>query len=463
MNRVFRAFLALATVLASGCAAFDPNGIITRRLGEASDAHTPVASAAVTGQLDDATRAAAFDYVWRTIDERYYDPKMNGVDWKAVGERWRPRVMGAADDDAFWDRLDRMTGELRDSHTRVESPKRAQLIERAQSVSLGFGFRPMGEALVVTGVNGESDAWWAGVRPGMSLVTVNGEPARAAFAKLMAEARDSSSEHARHLMAARRLLAGDPDTTATLAFRRGDGSVFTATLKRKRFTNPPRVTHRTLPDGSGYIRLTAWSQNLEGGMIEAIRSHKDAPAIVIDLRGNPGGSGLMVRNVAKQFFKGEVKAGRALTRTGKPITLAFDLIEVIKLEQVLEGTGLYAGAVTILLDGDSGSASELFSAMMQSQKRATVVGQVSCGCLLAYMGYANVPGGGKLAYSEVGFLLPDGRRIEGTGVVPDVAVPVALEDLRLNRDRVLETAVAELARLPKAAPDKPAADKAAAK
>lgn len=462
MSRLLRPLLASAALFVAGCAVLDPNAIITRRLGDATDANTPVASPP-SGRLDEATRAAAFDYVWRTIDERYYDPKMNGVDWKAVGEKWRPQVMGAPDDDAFWDRLDRMTGELRDAHTRVESPKRAQLIERSQSVSLGFSFRPLGEALVVTGVNGESDAWWAGVRPGMTLVTVNGEPAQAAFAKFLAEARDSSSEHAKNAMAARRLLAGEPDSTAKLAFGRSDGSLIEATLKRTRLTSPPRVTHRRLPDGQGYIRLTAWSQSLEGRMIDAIRALKDAPSIVIDLRGNPGGSGLMVRNVARQFFKGEVKAGRSLTRTGKPITLAFDLIEVIKLEQVLEGTGLYAGPVTILLDRDSGSASELFSGLMQSQKRATVVGQVSCGCLLAYMGYASVPGGGKLAYSEVGFVLPDGNRIEGTGVVPDIAVPLLAEDLRLNRDRVLETALAELARAPKPAPQPPAPGKADAK
>lgn len=131
-----------------------------------------------SGKLDAATRAAAFDYVWRTIDEARYNPKMNGVDWKAAGEKWRPQVMDAPDDDAFWDRLDRMAGELRDAHTRVESPKRAQLIERAQSVSLGFSFRPLGDALVVTNVNGESDAWWAGVRPGMTLTTVEAFPRR---------------------------------------------------------------------------------------------------------------------------------------------------------------------------------------------------------------------------------------------------------------------------------------------
>jgi C-terminal processing protease CtpA/Prc len=69
------------------------------------------------------------------------------------------------------------------------------------------------------------------------------------------------------------------------------------------------------------------------------------------------------------------------------------------------------------------------------------------------MGYASVPGGGKLAYSEVGFVFPDGKRIEGVGVVPDVPVPMAVADLLVNRDRGLEAAQAVLARKGKAGTD----------
>jgi carboxyl-terminal processing protease len=345
-----------------------------------------------------------------------------------------------------------MAGEMRDVHTRVVSPKRARLLERSQAVNLGFSFRPLGEALVVTGVNAESDAWWAGVRPGMTLATVDGEPAQAVFARLRAEARDGSTEQQRNTLAATRLLAGEPDSTASLAFQRADGSLLQATLRRTLLTSPPRVAHRRLPGGPGYIRLTAWNASLQGRMIEAITALQDAPSLIIDLRGNGGGSGGMVQAVARQFFEGEVPAGRVLTRTGKPITLAFELVEVVKLEPVLKGTGLYKGPVAILMDPGSASASEKFASLMQSHKRAAVVGQVSCGCLLGFMGYASVPGGGKLAYSELGYVLPDGRRIEGTGVVPDVPVPPTAEDLRLNRDRALEAAVAHLLQHPTKAP-----------
>lgn len=444
MTTIRRAVLALAAVLATGCAAFDPNNLLWRQAAPAGAMAAAPVPPPANLPLGEAGRAAALDFVWATVNERYYDPKLNGVDWNAARARWRPQALAARTDEEFWLLLDRMTGELRDSHTRVESPRRAEEIERFESVGLGFAFRPLEGKLAVTSVSAGSDAFWAGVRPGMALVEVAGEPAQAAYDKALAKAREGSTAQAKHQSAARRLLAGEPDTLAILTFARGDGTPFTVSLKRKRSASPPRVTHRVLPSGVGYIRLTGWAQSLQGSMIAAIKELKDMPGLVIDLRGNPGGSALMVRNVAAQFFADKVEFGRALTRTGKPITIAFDWIEVIKLKQELDGTAAYLGPVAVLVNPASGSGSELFAGFLQSRGRATIVGQTSCGCLLGYMGYAEVPGGGKLAYSEVGFVLPTGKRIEGEGVVPDAPVPLTIADLLVDRDRALEEAQARL-------------------
>ena len=438
------AALAFAAVLAAGCAAFDPHNLLSRQAPPAGAVpETPVPPPASLA-LGQAGRAAALAFVWTTVNERYYDPKLNGVDWHAALDRWRPRALAANTDEEFWDDLDRMAGELHDAHTRVESPRRAEEIARNESVTLGFAFRPVEGRLAVTGVSPDSDAFWAGVRPGMTLVEVAGQSAPAAYAKALAEARDSSTAQAKHLSAARRLLAGDEGSTAIITFARGDGTPFTVSLKRRRSAAPPRVTHRVLPSGFGYIRLTSWAQSMQGAMIEAVESLKGTPGLVIDLRGNPGGSALMVRNVAAQFFRGKVEFGRPLTRDGKPVTIAFDWIELIKLKQELEGAGTYLGPLVVLVNVASASGSELFAGLLQSQGRATIMGQTSCGCLLAFMGYAAVPGGGKLAYSEVGFAFPGGKRIEGTGVVPDVPVPLTIADLLADRDRALEEAQARL-------------------
>jgi carboxyl-terminal processing protease len=107
----------------------------------------------------------------------------------------------------------------------------------------------------------------------------------------------------------------------------------------------------------------------------------------------------------------------------------------------------YAGPVAIIIDSQSASASELFAGTMQAAGRAKIVGRTSCGCLLGFLGYAHVPGGADLAYSEVGFVLSNGKHIEGEGVIPDVPVPLTLDNLRMSRDRPLEEAQETLARM----------------
>ncbi len=112
------------------------------------------------------------------------------------------------------------------------------------------------------------------------------------------------------------------------------------------------------------------------------------------------------------------------------------------IEPTLKGTGAkaYTKPLVILVNAGSASASEVVAGTLQDGERATVIGQRSCGCLLGFLGYLDLPGGGTLAYSELGFMTSKGRRIEHEGVIPDREVPLTREDILANRDRTLETA-----------------------
>jgi carboxyl-terminal processing protease len=431
----------LGLSLVAGCSILDPHDMIGRQMGEGTRVPTEVVPSPPAKVMSAKARAEAFDFVWGTINDRYHDPKLNGADWKAVGARYRPLALGMPDDEGFWDLLDRMTGELRDAHTRVDSPARVEQRKKDESVGLGFSFIPLDGKLVVTGVSSESDAWWAGVRPGMILVTIEGEPAASRFAKLMADTRFDSTERSRHFRALRRLSAGDAGTKVAFTFERGDGSRFAATVARRKFTSRAAANHRILPSGFGYLRLNQWSVGVISRVLAGIEELHNTPGMIIDLRGNPGGSVHIVECMLREFFVKTTEVGRATTRTGRPVSMLFGAVEIIKLKSTIEGSEkAYKGPVVILVNSQSASGSELFAAAMQATKRATVVGETTCGCLLGYLGYSRVPGGGELAYSEVGFVLSNGKRIEGEGVIPDRPVPLTLGDLIVSRDRALEVA-----------------------
>jgi len=440
--------MVLAAASLTGCALIDPLNMLGRQSEDATGLATEPVPPPPATALTAAQRERAFDFVWETIYTRYHDPKFNGVDWRAVGSRYRPLALAAPDDEAFWDVLDRMTGELHDAHTRVESPRRVALRKSDETVTLGFFFEPVEGKLAVATVNAESDAWWAGVRPGMILVAIDGEPAGVVYARLRAGVRRDSTDRATHLQAVRKLVAGATGTRVSFEFERADGTRLDTVLTRRKLSVRSTEMHRVLPSGYGYIRFSRWSLTLAARAASAVEELHDTPGLIIDLRNNPGGAVPAVNMMLARFFTQKTELGHTTTRSGAPVALLWGAVQIIELNREVSGDPhAYQKPVVILVNGQSASGSELFAGSMQAVGRAKVVGEPSCGCLLGFLGYARVPGGADLAYSEVGFVLSNGKRVEGEGVIPDDPVPPTLSDLRLGRDRALEEAQALLGRM----------------
>lgn len=286
----------------------------------------------------------------------------------------------------------------------------------------------------------------------MVIVNIAGEPANTAYERLMAGTRYDSTERSRHLQVVRRLASGEEGTKVQFTFQRGDGTRFDSNLGRSKLTNRPIAMHRVLPSGYGYLRLTQWTLGATTRAVESLKELKDTPGLVIDLRGNPGGSLHAVSSMISKFFTKKAELGRVITRTGQPISMLFGMVEIIKLKSEVEGDkDAYTGPVVILVNDGSASGSEFFAATMQASGRAVVAGEPTCGCLLGFLGYARIPGGGDLAYSEVGFEMSNGKRIEGEGVIPNHEIPLTVPDLQTNRDRGLELAEEILRSMPRRA------------
>ena len=430
--RTMKLLWLAAALLVGGCAAIDPHNILARGVRDSN----PDFKLDVLGEWG---RSAAFDFVWDTINQNYVDPKFNGVDWKKAADRYRPLAMGAQNDDEFWNVLNRLTGELKDSHTRVEPPGIVAMRRRQEAVSLGIDIDRVEGRIVVVHVSPDSDAYWAGVRSGMEVSEIDGYPAEQRYAPILAAEREQSTLQAKEKRAFRTMLLGDPDTKMGFEFVRADGSKFKATLARKVVRSSPYASARKLPSGYAYIRFTSFSGSLLGRVLDAIHDNKSSPGLIIDLRNNGGGSAFMVESIANQLLKEKTEVGTIVTRTGEPVTLFGFPVE--KLKRTLDGSpAAYDKPVVVLINAGSASASELLAGWFQDIGRVKVVGQRSCGCLQGFLGYATVPGGAELAYSEIAMISAKGHRFEREGVIPDVEVPITREDLRLNRDRALETA-----------------------
>ena len=59
-----------------------------------------------------------FDEVWRLVRDRFYDSKLHGLDWTALGDKYRPRYGAAASPAERSAVINAMLGELKASHTR---------------------------------------------------------------------------------------------------------------------------------------------------------------------------------------------------------------------------------------------------------------------------------------------------------------------------------------------------------
>lgn len=430
------ATLVLSTLGLGACAALDPQRVIWR---EARTAQPVVA-------MERATREAAYDFVRETIRHRYFDPRFNGIDWMQRSAAHRASILSAATDDEVWRALDRMAGELGDGHTRVESPAEAARRDRMQALGFGFTVRTSGAALVVERVVADSDAWWGGVRPGMRLLSIDNADAMAALERLRRDGRRSSTPQAAELVASRRLFEGVAGEVATLVLARGDGERLSLDLRRAHHAPAQRLVARTLPSGFGYLALSDFHDDQEAPLVQALLGLHETPGLIIDLRGNGGGAMRVVRALANELFAAPQRLAEVKTRSGQAISLAFGLIDLVEIDQRVAGRGpqAYAGPVVVLIDRASASAAELAAASLRAAGRARLVGETSCGCLLGFLGYEGVPGGGRLAYSEVGFRLPNDVRVEGVSVLPDHPLVLRYEDLLATRDRALETAEAVL-------------------
>ncbi len=407
----------------------------------------PVIGAVSSAETPGELRMKTFDIVWRTVKEKHFDPTLGGVDWEKVRERYQPRAAAATADTELYRVLQEMLGELGQSHFNIIPPEAVIPDEgREPSGGIGIDLRMIDGAAVITRVEPGSAADLAGLRPGFAIRQV-GE--KTIDQLLAAFAKSSLSRSLTTVKMTRRILGeinGEPGTSVRLVFADAGKDPREAVVKRERLKGeisprlgnfPPQYTEfesKRLPGNIGYIRFNIFTTPVSPKVREAIAALRDAEGMIIDLRGNPGGVAGIATGMAGQLSDKSGSLGTMKMRAGE---MKF---------AIFPQPNAYTGPLVILIDGLSGSTSEVFSSGMQEFGRAVVIGERSAGaCLPSY--FQKLPTGALFQFAIADFKTPRGVLVEGRGVSPDIEVKWDRTSLLAGRDVQLEAAVAQVRQL----------------
>jgi len=262
----------------------------------------PPAGLVPARELSPAERRENFDLLWAAIDRTYACFVLKAINWPAVKERYEARLDQATTTDAFYLLLFQMVNELRDTHSRLQN-YRPPRPAHGPGLSVGlFEGRPFVEA-----VEPDSEAAGLGVKAGAEIVEVDGTGIEARLERLRPCLPASSTERAFRREASRYLLAGEKGSTVTVTLRSADGRT-TNTFALERNYGLSREAARACPfeltrqrfvhfghhpSGLGYIRIESFNGRGEVAdeFDQALEALRNTPALILDIRDNPGGFG----------------------------------------------------------------------------------------------------------------------------------------------------------------------------
>jgi carboxyl-terminal processing protease len=395
--------------------------------------------------------AETFDAAWTIIRDSHFDPGMNGLDWQAVRSELSPRAANARTDNELRDVIRDMLGRLGLSHFALipSSHDTASGPPADLRGDPGFDLRLVGSDLLVTSVDPQGGAAAAGVRVGWKLISYDEFTVAGALARLP----DAMPERLRHVEAWRMMetrLRGPEGSRISLMFDDGLRGVGVSVERRAETGQPATVGNlptmyirveaegKRTPRGAtaGLIRFNVWMPGIDPLVQRAVDRFRTADGIVIDLRGNPGGLAAMIMGISGHFLAERKPLGMMKSREAE--------LRFAANPRLVNGEGQrvepYAGPLAILVDDLTGSASECFAGGMQSIGRARIFGQTSMGQALPAF-FDKLPNGDVLIHATGDFVIADGTRLEGRGVIPDQPIAVDRKALLAGRDPVLEAAL----------------------
>ena len=191
------------------------------------------------------------------------------------------------------------------------------------------------------------------------------------------------------------------------------------------------IDRALFPGAIGYLLITDFLGHTGEEVLEALEElrQSDMLALILDLRGNPGGSIEAARKVAEQFLDEGLlmyEVGRDGRRTDWPLGGGDD-VATRKLPLLL------------LVNRFTSEAAEALAGALQDAGRAKLLGTATPGKGSAHA-YRELSDGSAIYLPVSHWYTPLGRPMHGVGIRPDIQVELMPEDISLGIDAQLRDA-----------------------
>ena len=203
-------------------------------------------------------------------------------------------------------------------------------------------------------------------------------------------------------------VRGDAGTTVDITVSR-DGEELDFTIERQSI-DAQTVDSYMLDDAIGYIYVMEFDTNTYDAFDAAYKNLQEQgmKGLIIDLRENPGGD----VNVCTKMLDDLLPEELFVYTEDKNGTV-----------QNYEGTGddQIDIPLVLLVNGDSASASEIFTGALQDYGVATVIGTTTYGKGVVQV-LLNLDDGSMIKVTTANYYTPKGRNLNGEGITPDIEV-----------------------------------------
>jgi len=420
MNKVIYILLSFTLLLLNGCKSPEKNRITTK-----------------------TDRIELYDRVWNTVNEQFYDPNFNDVDWKAKYEEYKPLVENCTENDSLFILLNDLLFELNSSHcgigpiSKLENNLSPYLF--ADGI-IGIDIRIIDNEILITRVSPNSVAATSGLKVGYVIKKIDGlsldDLKRSTNPRPPFNDRNAKFYLTTEVL---RYIYGKPASKVIIEYLDEYSNQRSAHLIRTKRKHSTILTDVLPPvflesesffinDSIAYLAFNAFQPEGLSHVMADLQKVMQAKGLVIDLRGNDGGSIAAMKLLLGKFVTRRTKWGTYSNRHENN-------------EDFIEPVGeKYKGKVVVLVDEMSISGAENTPAIIQHLNIATIIGMRTPGQLL--WGDSSFINDSILMVLPIFKIeYPNGYNPENNGVEPDIEIALDKKDLLKGIDTQLAKAI----------------------